>query len=297
MKRTQDQQRTEPDAPDEFPGSSGLAMFSAPPFDHLEDLCGDIVGADLVCFLAGNQFMVAEDLFSAFRESVRDSGRELGGIFYETLPPGVLVDQIRRGGLQMGSLRLCIQPDVLAASPASLKQLAEDGIVGDFVEYASNELAILVPKGNPKRISGLADLARDGIRVALPHPGTEGVGRLVMAALQAAGGQALLTRMTEEKAANGEVLTNQIHHRESPAWIMEGVVDAALAWRTEAIFHQRQGRPIEAVEIAPEHNQRGRYAVAPVANAPHPTMAKEFIGFMSGPAARSAYARHGFLAP
>lgn len=267
--------------------------FAAAPFDMVEDLCGDPCAAGLVAFMAGNQFMVMPELVAAF---AAESGLE-EGVYYETLPPGVLVEQLRRGGLRMGSLRITVRPDTLAASPDALARLKAQGLVGEPVEYASNELTMLVSKGNPRGVESLADLSRPGLRVALPEPATEGVGRLVQAAIAAAGGEDLLRRLTEDKLVAGETAMNTIHHRESPVWIEDGSVDVALAWATEARFHERSGRLIEGVPIAPEHNQQGRYAIAAVTACPHPANASRLLEFMKSDTAQHLYRTYGFQPP
>src|SRR5689334_7122825 len=81
------------------------AVFAAAPVDQVLDLHGDPAGAQLVIFMAGNQYLVMPRLLAAFRRQypqVRD-------IFYETLPPGVVVRQVRAGSLQMGNLRISAQ--------------------------------------------------------------------------------------------------------------------------------------------------------------------------------------------
>ena len=50
--------------------------------------------ADLSLFVAGNQFMVMEELLSEFQNKNPDIKR----IFYETLPPGLELKQILKGG-------------------------------------------------------------------------------------------------------------------------------------------------------------------------------------------------------
>ena len=50
--------------------------------------------ADLILFMAGNQFMVMEELLLAFQKEFP----EVKKIFYETLPPGLELKQILAGG-------------------------------------------------------------------------------------------------------------------------------------------------------------------------------------------------------
>jgi molybdate transport system substrate-binding protein len=267
-----------------------LAQFAAAPFDAITDLCGDPVTAGLRALFAGNQYMVLPEFFGSFL----DASPGAGPVFYETLPPGIVVAQLRRGGLRMGCLELRFTPDLIAASPRALGELHRDGLVGRPRSYASNVLSLLVRSGNPARVRGLADLAAPGLRVALPDPETEGIGRLALRALTAAGGNQLRDEVFDVKRRAGETVLTGIHHRQSPAWLADGSADAAVVWETEARHHLAIGTPVEAVPIDPAANQAGEYAAAVVNGCPHPQLAEQLLDYLTGPAGQAIYARYGF---
>ena len=280
-------------APDRRPDPGrpeGPADFAAPPFNAAADLCGDPVCAGLRALFADNQYMVLPGLMAAFTGAHPGAGP----VFYETLPPGIVVAQLRRGGLRMGALELRFIPDIIAASPQALSGLHDEGLSGEPRWYASNTLALLVARGNPHHVTGLGDLARPGLRIALPNPETEGIGRLALRALAAAGGEELREAVAGAKQRAGETVLTAIHHRQSPAWLAAGATDAAIVWETEARYHALLGTPIEAVPIEPAANQTGHYAAAIVAGAPNPASAERFLDYLTGPAGRDSYARHGF---
>ena len=66
------------------------------PRNRIDDLHNleQVEDADLLLFMAGNQFMVMGELVAAFREEHPVVER----IFYETLPPGLELQQILAGG-------------------------------------------------------------------------------------------------------------------------------------------------------------------------------------------------------
>lgn len=266
-----------------------LATFSVAPFDMVEDLCGD-PDADLVVFFAGNQYMAVPDLVEGFVAAHPD----VRSVFYETLPPGVLLDQFRRGGLQMGSLELRAAPDVLALGPDALDELRSEGLVERCRPYARNDLALLVAAGNPAHVVGWADLGRPGLRVAFPDPRTEGIGRLALGALERSGGPALRHDVEVEKAGRKEVVFTAIHHRQSPAWIIEGVVDVAVVWSTEGRHHRAADSRLDMVSIPARDNRTGTYAASVVTGAPHPEAARAFADHLCGVSGRDVYAAHGF---
>lgn len=266
-------------------------VFTAPPMDAIEDLHGDPLTADLVVFFNGNQFMVLDDLFAAFRQE----HPEMRSIYYETLPPGILVEQVRAGSLRMGTLTISAAPDVITAGPDQLNALQSEGWLTMPRDYASNDLALLVPAGNPAHICVLTDLGREEVRVAMPNPTTEGVGRLIVRALDVAGGDALVRRVMDEKVRTGRTRLTRIHHRESVRWLLSGEADVAPLWSTEARHHVGRGAPVEQLAIAADHNQRGRYAAAVVTRrATHPAAAEAFTRFLLGEVAQAIYRSHGF---
>ncbi|MHB1931110.1 MAG: molybdate ABC transporter substrate-binding protein, partial [Acidimicrobiales bacterium] len=234
---------------------TALTVFSAPQFDIIEDLCGDPLTAGLNVLVAGNQFMVMPDLVAGFVAATP----EVGSVFYETLPPGVVVDQVRACGLRIGTLELRVRPDVIAASPDALRSLELDGLCKNPHSYATNDLSILVGAGNPMRVRSLSDLGRPDLRVAVPDPDTEGIGRLALMAFEDAGGPELRAVIEGTKRADRTAVFTTIHHRQSPAWLAAGTIDAAIVWSTEARHHLRSGAPFEEVNVDATHNKTGTY--------------------------------------
>lgn len=275
------------------PPQADVVDLTVPPVDVIADLHGNPTAADLILFVNGNQFMVMDDAVEAFRREQR----EVREVFFETIPPGKLLEQARDRTLQIGRLRLSIKPDAVAAGPGLLAPLHEDGLIEQPVVYASNDLAILVAKGNPKSIRGLADLARPEVRVAMPNLRYEGVAELIGQALEKAGGPQLRRSVLEEKAASGHTRWTDIHHRESALWLAAGEVDACPLWSTEALYHVELGAEMETVTIPTEHNVTGTYAIAVMRGCAHPAAAQAYVDFLSGPSGREVYARYGFSGP
>lgn len=267
-----------------------VTCFSAPPFDHVEDLVGDPVAAGLVLLAAGNQFMVVPDLLASFAALHRVPG----GVFCETLPPGVLAQQVRTGRLEVGSLVLSVVPDVVALAPEALHALELDGLVGPARAYASNGLSLLVAPDNPLGLRGWADLARPEVRIALPDAATEGIGALALDALVMVGGEGLARLVRETKEAAGATRMTSIHHRQGPAWLVDGAVDAAVVWSTEARHHVARGAAVQEVRPVEGDLVRGTYACAVARSSRHPEAAEAFVDFLTGPEARVVYAAHGF---
>ena len=273
------------------PPPEGL-QFSVPPFDAVADLHGDINDPQLVLFFAGNLFMVMHDLIAAFKRAYPRYHR----VFVETLPPGILAKQIEGGVLVMGNLRITLKPDIYTAGKGAIATLQKaHGWFAQTVDYARNPLAILVAKGNPKHIEGLADLGRPDVRVSMPNPKWEGIAKQIEASYRKVGGEALERTIMQTKVKAGTTYLTRIHHRESPLRVLQGKSDAAPVWSTEAYFEQHiLHHPVETIAIPEADNSVATYTATRLERAPHARAAKDFMAFMQSAAAQAVYRKHGF---
>ena len=274
------------------PALSKGFVFQIPDIDNVPDLHGDPIGAKLVLFIGGNQFFVIPRLIAGFEKLHPELA---GHIFYETLPPGVLLKQIKAGNtLTLGNLTLDIAPDVYEAGANALASMKQTGEIEDTVDYTTNDLQIMVAAGNPKHIASLKDLARPDVRVALPNPEFEGIGKQVEAALKKAGGDELATGVYRTRVAQGGVILTQIHHRQTPMRILTGRSDAGVTWTSEVLFQQKLGNPIEGIIIPPALNTPAVYAAGVLKGSPHPEAARAWIHYLQSDEAQAAYREFGF---
>ena len=267
--------------------------FTVPEVDSLADFHGSLDDPKLVIYLGGNSFFTMAPLVRAFEQK---HPQYRGRIYFETLPPGILARQLAAGGtITSGNMTWTVKADAYFAGQDAVRSMVERGeLVAPVVSYISNDLTIMVPAGNPARVAGLADLARNGLRLAMPNPETEGVARQIRASLAKAGGEALAQKVYEAKVKDGSTLLTRIHHRETPLWLMQGRVDAGVTWRAEAVFQKQAGHRIDAVEIDAAHNITGVYAGAMVAGAAHPEAARDWLAFVVSPEAQAVFAGYGY---
>jgi molybdate transport system substrate-binding protein len=174
-----------------------------------------------------------------------------------------------------------VKPDVYMAELAASAGLVQRGrLVAPVVTFATNDLAIMVPAGNPAHVAGLADLGRPGLALAMPNPEFEGVARQIRASLVKAGGEALAEMVYGKKVRDGEALLTRIHHRQTPLFLLQHQVQAGVTWRSEAIFQEEIGNPISHVDIPAEVNTIANYSAAMVTGAPHPEAARMWLDFV-----------------
>ena len=267
--------------------------FTIPEIDVLADFHGSLNDPKLVLYVGGNYYFAMAPLVAEFEREHPDYA---GRLYWETIPPGRLAEQIRKGGtITVGNMTWTVKADAYFAGLAGVKRLIDEGLlVGPPVPYVTNTLTIMVPRNNPAGIKELADLARPGLRLAMPNPAFEGIARQIKGALTRAGGEALATAVYETKVRDGSTILTQIHHRQTPLWLMQGRVQAGVTWQSEALFQEQAGNPIAHVEIPASQNSTAVYAGAVVKGAVHPEAAKAWLEYIRSPAALAIFARYGF---
>jgi molybdenum ABC transporter molybdate-binding protein len=179
---------------------------------------------------------------------------------------------------------------VLAGAPADVLATADartmdEAVAGGAVEgepevFARNTLTLAVPAGNPGRVTGLADLARSELRVAICEPqvpcGTAGEKLLAAAGV----------------TAEPDTLTTDV--KEATSLVSLGEADAALIYRTDAAA---EGDAVETIEVPEAAELVNEYPVAVVADAPNPAGAQLVVAAITGEPGRTILADAGFLDP
>lgn len=249
--------------------------------------------AQLVLFMAGNQYMVMEELIGAFRRRHPEVER----IFYETLPPGLELRQILAGGALFQGRLITGSPDIYTSvTRDAAEELVVRGLADEYHTYLHNRITLMVPAGNPAGIREVRDLGRDDVRISQPGA-LEDITKYIVDMYERAGGKELVRRIMEEKRAEGSTILTVVHHRETPLRLKKGTVDVGPVWATEAVHAQREGLGFEVVEVGERLDQRHRvnYYITRLKNAPNPENAEKFLSFILSKEAQSIYEGHGFV--
>ena len=267
--------------------------FTVPEIDDLADFHGDLTDPKLILYVGGNYFFAMAPLVQEFE---RQHPEYKGRIYWETIPPGLLIEQIKAGGMvTSGNLTWTVKADAYFAGLKKVQDYITQGLlVGPAVPYVTNTLAIMVPKNNPAHVMGLADLGKPGIHLAMPNPAFEGIARQIKAALAKAGSEALVTAVYDTKVGDGSTILTRIHHRQTPLFLMQGRAEAGVTWQSEALFQEQAGNPISHVDIPPDQNSTAIYAGAQVTGAAHPQAAQAWLAFIRSDDALRIFERYGF---
>ena len=168
-----------------------------------------------------------------------------------------------------------------AASEGTMQVVADEGLAAaDPVVFATNTLELIVPAGNPGGVTGLADLARPELAIALCDPVVP-CGAVSETLLQAAGITAVPDTLEEDVKA----VATKVGLAEA---------DAGLVYVTDV---RAAGDDVEGIPVPEAGQVEGRYPVAALDDAPSPQAAAAWIALLTGPDGRRALAEAGFGAP
>jgi molybdate transport system substrate-binding protein len=151
---------------------------------------------------------------------------------------------------------------------------------GTATGFASNRLAIAVAAGNPKKIAGLADLARADVVLVLAAP-TVPAGKYALAALGKAGVSA--------KPVSQEIDVRAVLNK-----VSLGEADAGIVYVTDV---KSAGARVAGIEIPDEHQVLARYPIAVVKDSKKSALAHRFIEYLVSPAGQDVLAEFGFSKP
>ena len=224
------------------PVEAGSPRLVQPGSNICLDFHGDPLRARLVVVSDGNHHMALGEALAEFLAQ----NRAVDDIFYSTTPPGVALQWLSAGHIDIGNLRLSIKPHVMIGPPPVLDQVVTAGHMAGYGPFMrSRGVALLVMKGNPKGIFGAADLLRDGVKLFLSNPLTEKVSyaiyRSALRRLAAAEGRSLAFLDHEPGLFDPAKLFYgaAIHHREAPQALADGRADVAVVFHHLALRYRR----------------------------------------------------------
>lgn len=170
--------------------------------------------------------------------------------------------------------------DVFAsASDTTMSLVVDAGNASAPTRFATNSLEIAVPKDNPARIASLADLAKDGVTVAVCAPAVP-CGAAATKVFDAA--NLNVTPVTQEQDVKS-VLTK----------VRLGEVDAGLVYKTDV---QAAGSTVKGIAFPEATQATTNYPIAVCTDARNSVAADAFVAYVLSPAGQKVLSSAGFAA-
>jgi molybdate transport system substrate-binding protein len=173
---------------------------------------------------------------------------------------------------------------LISADTTQMAVVAAAGMLAtEPVTLVTNVLTVVVEAGNPRGVTGIADLAREDLIVVLAAEEVP-AGRYTAEILARAG--------IEVRPASLERSV-----RAALAKVTQGEADAAVVYVSDAVAALRGGARVAVVPIPADQNVVARYPMALVRGGGAPEAAQAFAAFLLSERGRAVLERHGFGAP
>jgi molybdate transport system substrate-binding protein len=216
----------------------------------------------------------ASSLTKTFQQIAKEFEHEHEGVNVDLVLGGSsdLVEQLQQGA----------PGDVFAsADTANMDKLTGASLnQGDPQDFATNTLEIAVPPGNPAKITSFADLAKQGVQVDVCAPEVP-CGAATVKVEQVAG--VTLHPVSQEQAVT-DVL----------AKVSSGEADAGLVYVTDV---KGAGGSVEGVPFPQSGKVVNTYPVVALKSSKDDSLAKDFVGLVTGSKGQSILRAAGFAQP
>ena len=207
--------------------------------------------------------------------SLTDAFRAVGAAFAKEHPDETVTFSFAGSQSLVAQIKEGAPGDVFASADERSMAAVSGSTTSPPQVFARNTLAIAVAPGNPKHISGLADLARSGITLVLAAPAVP-AGNYARKALTAAG----VTVHPKSEEENVRAVLTKVELGEADAGIVY-TSDIAAA-----------GDKVDRVAIPASVNQIAHYPIARISDE---VVGHDFVAFVLSDRGQQILQRYGFL--
>lgn len=218
--------------------------------------------------------------------SLKNAFEEIGALYVTSAGgPGPAFNFGASGEL-MAQIKGGAPVDVFAAAAAKdMDVLETEGALlpGTRVDFAANEVVLIVPSASTAGATSFADLVKPTIaRIAIVNPKTSPAGRYTEEVVQNAG----ITEAVRPKL----VLAENV--RQVLDYVARAEVDAGVVYATDAAIRPQE---VKVAAVAPSgSHQPVIYPIAVLKGTPHTAAAKAFVAAVRSEAGQAILTRYGF---
>jgi molybdate transport system substrate-binding protein len=201
---------------------------------------------------------------------------------FEAANPGVTI-KLSFGASSALALQITqgAPADVFAsASAKNMKQVTDAKLADSPTNFVKNVMEIAVPPSNPANVTGVADLAKSGVKVALCEA-------------QVPCGATAAKVFTNAKITVKPV-TLEADVKSTLAKVESNEVDAGVVYVTDVLS---AGSKVKGITIPSDVNASTEYPIAALTKAPNAAAAKAFVAYVLSSAGQSVLTGDGFEQP
>lgn len=174
----------------------------------------------------------------------------------------------------------------LPGEPSYYDVHAKDGLFVNKTIVGYNQMALMVPKGNPNRVKAdLKELLRKDLIVALGNAESGSVGKESKSMLDQLGIYPQVVRHAAFLSPDSRSLMNAIKR---------GEVDLILNWRAVGHFPDNQ-QAVDVIDLPASLAPPQALLLIELKSARNKASTQQFVELASGPEGQAIFRKHGFL--
>ena len=226
--------------------------------------------------------------------SLTDVFQDLATSFQQANPNAKLTFNFGASSQLATQLGQGARADVFASADQTQMDKARkaDAIPGQDTVLAANRLVVITPKDNPKQISSVTDLARDGVKFVTTQPSVP-IGQYTAQLLDKASADPAYGADFKAKV-QANTVSQEDNVRQVVSKVQLGEADAAIVYSTDAT-PQVRGQ-LQLIQVPDPLQTPATYPIA-VARGANAAGGEAFVAYVLGPQGQATLAKWGFLPP
>jgi molybdate transport system substrate-binding protein len=174
----------------------------------------------------------------------------------------------------------------LPGEPSYRDKHISEGLLGDHVNVGFNQMALMVQKGNPKRVKAdPREMLRKDLVAILGNAESGSVGQEAKSILDHLGIYPQAVQAAAFLAPDSRSLANAMK---------KGEADITLTWRATGFFADNAAR-LDVIDLDTKIARPQALLLIQLKSTRHAETAKRFMAFAAGDEGQAVFRRHGFL--
>lgn len=174
----------------------------------------------------------------------------------------------------------------LPGEPSYHAKHVKEGLFGEHVTVGYNQMAMMVQKGNPKKVKAdPRELLRKDLIAIVGNAESGSVGQEAKAILDGMGIYPQVVKQAAFLAPDSRSLMNAMK---------KGEADVTMSWRATGYFADNAPR-MDTLDLDPKLAKPQALLLIQLKSSRQPELAKQFLAYVAGPEGQAIYRKHGFL--
>ena len=174
----------------------------------------------------------------------------------------------------------------LPGEPSYRDKHLQEGLLGDFVNVGYNQMALVVQKGNPKKVrADPHELLRKDLTIILGNAESGSVGQGSKDVLDKLGIYPKVVKASAFLSPDSRSLMNAMR---------KGEADLTLTWRATGLFSDNVSK-LDVLDLDPKIAKPQALLLIILKSSKNPEFARSFMKLSAGDEGQAIFRKHGFL--